>query len=435
MNMAGVVRPRRSHLGRGCQIVVCVALYLLVVSYLNALTFPGHASTEVRTVDWVRDIGGNRLVDSAENWWYTHHAPSTTAPARLRSPLNATKAGGVPGVKTGWPAPLRLISPAIGGRTTSGEGHWNPGPVTIGAVPAMFQTFVRPDPTHPGVVTAIARFDQHLITSQLIAGTAEPSVPAARDSGEVPSDRRADLLATFNSGFKMADARGGYYAHGQMIRPLRAGAASLVIDNDGRIRVEMWNRDARLNPSVAAVRQNLALIVDHGRVVPGLDTNAGIRWGDSGNQRQYTWRSALGVDAAGYLYYVAGDQLTLTTLARALADTGAVRGMELDIHPQMVNMFLYRHSPSGTTLTGTRLMPAMDAPVNRYLVPDQRDFIALFRRDGHAAKPPARPNSPTLDSPTPTDFWTHTRWASATDVPAVSARTCLLTRSRPASIR
>jgi hypothetical protein len=410
-----------------------VALYLLVVSYLNALTFPGQASTEVRTVDWVRDIGGNRLVDSAENWWYTRHAPSTAAPARLRSPLDATKAG-VSGV-TGWPAPLRLISPAIGPRTTSGEGHWNPGPATIGAVPAMFQTFIRPDPTHPGVVAAIARFDQHLITAQLIAGTAEPSAHTARDSGEVPSDRRADLLATFNSGFKMADALGGYYAHGQVVRPLRAGAASLVIDHDGHIRVEMWNRDSRLNPTIAAVRQNLALIVDHRRVVPGLDANAGIRWGDSGNQRQYTWRSALGVDAAGNLYYVAGDQLTLATLARALADTGAVRGMELDIHPQMVNMFLYRHSPTGITPTGTRLMPAMDAPVNRYLVPDQRDFIALFRRDGHPAEPLAQPNTPTPDSPTPTDLWTNTRWTSATTVPVTAARTCLLTRSRPVSVR
>ena len=424
MSMAAVVRPPRSRLGRGCQILVCVALYLLGVSYLNALTFPGQASMEVRTVDWVRDLGGNRLVDSAENWWYTRHAPSTTAPAQLRSPLTAAKAGDVSGV-TSWPAPLKLISPAIGPHTINGEGHWNPGLVTIGASPAMFQTFIRPDPTHPGVVTAIARFDQRLITAQLIAGTAEPSAHTAPGSGEVPSYRRTGLVATFNSGFKMADALGGYYAHGQMIRPLRAGAASLVIDHDGHIRVDMWNRDSRLNPTIAAVRQNLALIVDHHRVVPGLDTNAGTQWGDSGNQRQYTWRSAIGVDATGYLYYVAGDQLTLNTLARALADTGAVRGMELDIHPQMVNMFLYRHFPIGSTLTGTRLMPEMGAPADRYLVPDQRDFVALFQRDGHPSELPAGPGFPTADSPTPTNIWANTHWTFATAIPA---RACLLTR-------
>ena len=37
---------------------------------------------------------------------------------------------------------------------------------------------------------------------------------------------------------------------------------------------------------VVAVRQNLALIVDHGRPAPGLDANSGKRWGSYENQHQ-----------------------------------------------------------------------------------------------------------------------------------------------------
>jgi len=40
---------------------------------------------------------------------------------------------------------------------------------------------------------------------------------------------RPGLIAAFNSGFKIAQARGGAYLSGEMIRPLRDGAASFVI--------------------------------------------------------------------------------------------------------------------------------------------------------------------------------------------------------------
>ena len=41
-------------------------------------------------------------------------------------------------------------------------------------------------------------------------------------------------MCAFNGGFQMADAHGGYYTEGRVIVPLVAGAASLVITQDGR---------------------------------------------------------------------------------------------------------------------------------------------------------------------------------------------------------
>ena len=105
--------------------------------------------------------------------------------------------------------------------------------------------------------------------------------------------------------------------------------------------------------------------------------NAGGRWGSTHNQVQYTWRSGLGVDASGNLIYVGGGGMNLTTLAAALVQAGAVRGMQLDIHPEMVDFLTY---PAGADHAGNgvKLLPDMAGGANRYLLPDQRDFFAVM---------------------------------------------------------
>jgi hypothetical protein len=244
----------------------------------------------------------------------------------------------------------------------------------------MSVAYVHPDPADPEVLAGIARFDQNQVRARLIPGTTQPDRHWWPERGQVPGDQRAGLVATFNSGFKMADTPGGFYADGQLARPLREGAASLVIDRAGRVSIEQWGRDRRLGPDITAVRQNLALIVDHGEPVAGLEANRAQQWGRAKNQWQHTWRSAIGVDRNGTLFYLAGDGLTLVTLARALAHTGVVRGMELDMHSEHVNLFAYRHNPGAAAPTPIALLNTMPTPWDRYLYPDQRDFIALTLR-------------------------------------------------------
>lgn len=170
------------------------------------------------------------------------------------------------------------------------------------------------------------------------SGTRDPVGRPGPEGAQVPRAARPALLATF----RLADSAGGAYAGGRNLAALRDGAASMAIDDTGRISVDQWGRDRRLGPDVVKVRQNLALIVDNGAPVPGLADNDDNRWGNARNQLQYTWRSAIGVDAAGVLHYVVGDDLRLDTLARALADNGPVRGMELDIHGADVRLIGYR---------------------------------------------------------------------------------------------
>lgn len=346
-------------------LAVIMATSLATFSYTRALVYPGQASLSVRTVDWMRDHGAGPLVDAIENWWYVRH-PHVVRPG------TPTPTG--PAVGPGAPAPLARLGTTFDPR----EGRWTGGaPGTDGSA-NMFATYLRPDPQDPDLLTAVARFDQQRVAARLIAGTREPDRHLWPEGGQVPPALRPALVATFNSGFKLDGSRGGYYTRERVARPLQNGVASLIIDDTGHVTIGEWGRDAHLGPHVCSVRQNLALIVDGGKPVPGLDRNVDNRWGTTKNQMQYTWRSAVGVDGAGHIYYVAGDQLDLSMLARVLAATGSTRGMELDIHPQMVHLFYYGHDTGN--LRPTKLLDTMRGPTDRYLSPDQRDFFAIYQR-------------------------------------------------------
>ena len=337
-----------------------------VVSYARALTFPGNASVTVRTVEWIRDHRGSVVIDTLENWRYSHDAPpGTGTPAGSALPLSVAARLGP--AATGGPPDVAVVA----GRSLPGEGQWQPTGPGLGPSP-LYTTYFRPDPEHPTVLVGAALFPHGRSQLHLNAGTREPVAGVTPvERAQVPVADRGELVATFNGGFKTADARGGWYADGRALVPLIDGAASVVIDCDGTAVVGQWGRDTSMTPQVVAVRQNLALIVDNGRPVDGLAVNAHGRWGSAKNQYQYTWRSGLGQTAARDLVYVAGDKLTLVGLAQALTRAGAARGMQLDIHTPSVSF----HAFAGATGPARTLLPSMTRSPRRYLEPDQRDFL------------------------------------------------------------
>ncbi|MCY7400451.1 MAG: hypothetical protein LH477_05740 [Nocardioides sp.] len=344
-------------------------------SYGRALTYPGSASWQERTVEWVRENGAATVVNTVENWVYTRHAPSAgspdaaTVPAWLRAtPVRARADQTAPAPV----APLAMAS------SLPGEGIWVPGRRATNGTPATYTTVIRPDRAYPSVLVGAAWIRASDTTAHLVPGTRQPG-------GSWPGDARiskADvpaLVATFNSGWKYKDMDGGFYLDGRTAAPLRDGRASVVIDRNGAITIGQWGRDVALTRSVTAVRQNLDLVVDKGRAAVGLNVNGAGRWGSAKNQLQYTWRSGLGTDAQGNLVYVAGGNLTLQTLADAMVDAGVQRGMELDIHPGMTSFATWAPTSNGSAVP-TKLLPGMSKPADRYLVPDQRDFFYLTLR-------------------------------------------------------
>ncbi|BCY11598.1 phosphodiester glycosidase family protein [Actinoplanes sp. L3-i22] len=350
---------------RVLRIVAVVLVLLLVwptVSYARALTAPGSATFTMRTVDWIRSNNGNSVVNAIENWWYTRHKPATGPPDVSTLPSAGTNAVPVVG-----PPTLPLLK---GVAPLPGEGTWSAGRTGANGRPLIYTGFLRPDPQHLSIVAGVAWIRAAGTVTHLVAGTAQPGGAAWPGNAAVPDGDVGKLVATFNSGFKMKDTPGGFYLNGRYARQLVDGQASLVIDRSGAVRIGAWGRDVSMSAAVVAVRQNLQLIVENGRPVSGLSGNANGRWGSPRNQYQYTWRSGAGLDRSGNLIYVAGDKMTLSMLATAMADAGVVRGMQLDIHTGMSSFASWR--PPGTP---TKLLPAMTRSASRYLQADQRDFF------------------------------------------------------------
>ena len=88
-----------------------------------------------------------------------------------------------------------------------------------------------------------------------------------------------------------------------------------------------------MTSQVAAVRQNLKLIVDHGQVPDSVDSNVEAGWGYTLGGGYYVWRSGIGITSDGRVIFVYGPALDVRQLATLLQHAGAVEGMQLDINP------------------------------------------------------------------------------------------------------
>lgn len=232
------------------------------------------------------------------------------------------------------------------------------------------------------MVANLVRFDQRATRLFYVPGTKEPGGSGWAWRSRITPTVRQQVVAAFNAGFKFRDTRGGVYSEGRhVVRPLAGGLASVVIYRNGSADVVRWGRGGTLRADMVSVRQNLALIVDGSKPAAGLSSDRGAQWGTRRSQFQFTWRSALGIDAQHRLIYAAGRQMSLTSLATAMVDAGAVRAMQLDIHDKVVTFNWYRSNPrSRTRLVGERLMASMQRSSRRYLAADQRDFFAVIAR-------------------------------------------------------
>jgi hypothetical protein len=354
-----------------------VALVPALASFTSTMLEPSNSSFSIRSVEWLRDHGAAGLVSRVESIYYNLTAPSKGGPA-LRKLPHVGVAGGTQSGSRQVPAEYRprriapLTRPAL-----PGEGAWvatrrHAAP----DAPLLVSTF-RSEPTeYPRQVAGVAWIDTARTVVTLYPGRSEPAVELpARGPMEVPSSLRHRLLATFNSGFKLADASGGFAMDGHTYAPLREGQATFVRYRDGRVDVRAWHGGSTAPGDVVFARQNLPLIVAHGRLNPNLNESG--EWGATLGNAVRVWRSGIGVDRHGNLIYAAANDQTVRSLARVLAHAGAVRAMELDINSYWVTFNSYG-APGASD--AQKLLGEMERPATRYLEPDDRDFFAVFER-------------------------------------------------------
>ena len=387
-------RARRTWPGRHPKTAAALLVVLLMtpvwVSFGEALTNPTLGlSLPARVAEWFREHGAGGFVTSIENWWYSHHPPPVggrpAANALPKGQATAQRGGSASGTSAvGLPKPANLTPFAT--PRLAGEGVWKPAGRPVDGVPAVYTTFMRPDAVHTSVVDGVAWMDTKLLSATLYSGSYIPGGGPYRYTAPITPSAARTLVAAFNAGFRMQDANGGYFTQGRTIIPLRTGAASFVIYKNGSVAIGAWGSGIHMTSSVVSVRQNLDLLVQHGRPVPGLNANDTSKWGATLGGSVYVSRSAAGITKDGALVYVGGPYLNITDLANLLVRAGAVTGMELDINTDWVNFATFDpSSPSGlaTVANSTDLLPLADmsGPASRYFESWwARDFFTMSAR-------------------------------------------------------
>jgi Phosphodiester glycosidase len=360
------------------------------VSLGSALANPALGlGLSARGAEWLRDHGGGGIVNAVENWWYSNHPPPVGGtPAVGNLPSTGVASAAPPPASASvphLPAPAPLVPFAH--PRLQGEGVWVPAGRRVAGIPAVYTTFMRPDSVHTSVVDGVAWMDTRLLSATLYSGSYIPGGGPYVHTAPIPPAAARTLVTAFNAGFRMQDANGGYYTQGRLEIPLRPGAASFVIDTNGSVRIGAWDRGGlTMSPRVAAVRQNLNLLLQGGHPVPGLHASDTTQWGSTLGNQIYVSRSGVGVTRDGALVYVGGPNLNITDLANLLVRAGAVTAMELDINTDWVNFATFSPpSPRGlaSPLNGTDLLPlaVMSGPSSRYFESWwSRDFFTMSAR-------------------------------------------------------
>ncbi len=363
--------------------VALVAVLMLAVagpawSIGGALSVPGSDSVAARLAEWGRNHGLGGAVTWLEGVQYQLNPP----------PVGGTPAGGIPHAVGPQPAPAAQratslpppppLTTTAGSPALPGEGQWQTAS-TVAGLPAVRVAYLRPDNVHTSQVAGVMWIDPTLVRGQLNPGYQDPGGIWQAGTSLTPA-RRPSTVAVFNAGFRLnGDSHGGYYSEGRTAVPLVDGAASLVIRTNGTATVGTWNQEVRMGPDVASVRQNLVPLIDNGVVNPRCGTGGEALWGRTIGTSAYIDRSAFGVTANGAEVYVAGQALSVCSLADTLRNAGVVRGMELDINPTWVSGAYFQTPPGGPT-HAFRLYPDEQVGPQHYFLPSSRDWYSWTAR-------------------------------------------------------
>jgi hypothetical protein len=251
----------------------------------------------------------------------------------------------------------------------------------VNGVPGAYVTSLRPDAVHTSVLDAVIWIDPTVFRLRQYPGLKIPGSPWDRPPNVEP-DRQPQLVAAFSGGFRIQDSHGGMILGHRTLKHMRVGGATFAIDDKGRPSIGAWGTDITNSAMLDSARQSLDPIVVDGAPAPDLTTDPNRKWGFTGPaNRTAVWRSGAGIRPDGSLVWVGGDGLTVESLAETLVRAGAIRGMQLDINREWVQLDTYAVGSDGR-VHGKRLLKGMEHTGDRWLTEDTRDFFAVFTRSG-----------------------------------------------------
>jgi hypothetical protein len=355
----------------------------------HALTVPNGGTAAERVAEWARSHYLGPVVTFGE--WLTYNPPKKGG----KPDVSFNKLGGTavrdskckgatgPHCKKQHHGLTAIIPANLGsmaGHPLAGEGVWREIEAVKG-VPAVFKTYIRFSKVYSSYYAGVVSMDQRLVKFDLRPGTGDPAPGNWGAPLDVPAGHRQGLMATFNSGFRIYASGGGFYLNGHYDGALVKGVAAEVYYRDGRLAIGTWGRGPlHMGHDIAAVRQNLHLIVINGKVPAAVDQNVLSSWGATLGGGYYVWRSGIGITKDGRIIYVYAPEIDVRTLAELLKRAGCVSAMELDINPDWMSFMYYLAKNHPGDPTPENLLPNQIQPADRYYYPSNRDFTAVFAR-------------------------------------------------------
>jgi hypothetical protein len=244
------------------------------------------------------------------------------------------------------------------------------GVASVGGEPAAWAA-------RQGAVTLV-RFDQRLVHLVLHAGSEEPAGGGWHYGSEIGPNEAEHVVAGFNGGFKLSSGSASFMADGRVAVALTRGLGSIVTYRDRNTQIGAW-REGVPTPGhggLESVLQNLHLLVAHGRPAATVSACAIECWGATLGGGTDVARSALGITGSGELVWGAGERLSPAELADSLVAAGVQSAVELDINPEWVAGYLYRHG--SRRAVAVPLLPEQPGIPGQLLAPYSRDFFTVL---------------------------------------------------------
>jgi len=265
-----------------------------------------------------------------------------------------------------------------------GEGVWQPYIYNTSGEVVALRTFLQPDSERPYTLVAVVAFDLVKTDLHFVLGLKEPSKPGGPHGNGVikPEDKQPGmLLAAFNGGFIAEHGNYGAMADGVTALAARAGLATLVIYEDGEIRIGEWGKDFYVDEKYEAWRQNALMIIQNGAINPKVETGTWVEWGANLDGATVTLRSSVGISEDNQvLYYFAGPNLSMPVLADAMLTAGVHNGMLLDINPTHAH-FTAMRDIDGELVAEPLYEEEMELWVDRYLGQWGQDFFYITTKE------------------------------------------------------
>lgn len=371
-------------------VLICVPI---TISWAKTMTEPSSLPMSIHTVEWLRQNNMAWFVNFAERTYYGWKAPEKGGPqltalpeingVAVDDPAAQTDQAGdstTPAKKRKRKAKPRYLPPRVQPvikPALKGEGVWHAVTRKVGGRAPVLVTNFRPSSDYPRIVVDAAWINHENTQLALYPGLEEPPDGSPRGPSRVPDSQMHRLLAVFNSGFTREDGGGGFAVNGVTYEPFYRDAATVIQNRWGKVNIIAWHGGEKAPKDFTFARQNLALLVEGGKLNPG--TSDRLAWGATLGGAAQVWRSGIGIDDHGNLLYVAGPELSIEMLGNALIQAGAVRAMEMDINTYWPT-FDYYASPGAAD--GAQLVQTGDHDLGRYvLAQDSRDFFAVLSRD------------------------------------------------------